>query len=87
MLLSFFSIDFKIAAISILFTIKSIIQQCGKMETKGFFQLEVINLKSSQMSWLALSALFEYICYGSTAILNILILSVRGPSSASDSDV
>ena len=35
------------------------------------------NLKSSYMSLLALSASFEYLCCGSTAIINILILSVR----------
>ena len=28
----------------------------------------------------AFSALFEHLCYGTTAIINILILSVRGPS-------
>ena len=39
----------------------------------GFF-----NLKSSQMPWLALSGSFEYLCYGSTTIINILTLSVRG---------
>ena len=33
------------------------------------------------MSWLALYDSFEYLCYGSTAIGNILILSVRGSSS------
>ena len=37
------------------------------------------NLKSSQMSYLALSASFEYLWYGFTAIINILILSARGP--------
>ena len=30
-------------------------------EVKGF------NFKSSKMSWLDLSASFEYLCYGSTA--------------------
>ena len=30
------------------------------------------------MSWLALSASFEYLCYEPTVIINILILSVRG---------
>ena len=30
------------------------------------------------MSYLALSASFEYLCYGSTAIINILILTARG---------
>ena len=30
------------------------------------------------MSQLAISALFEYLCYESTAIMNILILTVRG---------
>ena len=39
-----------------------------KMATKGLF-----NLKSSQMSWLGLSASFENLCYGSTAIINILL--------------
>ena len=32
------------------------------------------------MSLLALPASFEYLCYGSTAITNILILPVRGSS-------
>ena len=32
------------------------------------------------MAYLALSASFEYLCYGSTAIRNILILSARGLS-------
>ena len=36
---------------------------------------------------LAFSASFEYLCYGSRAIRNILILSVRGPTLLSDSDV
>ena len=30
------------------------------------------------MSYLALSASFEYLCYGSTAIINVLIRSVHG---------
>ena len=30
------------------------------------------------MSWLALSDSFEYLCYGSTAIRNIFIPTVRG---------
>ena len=44
---------------------------------EGFF-----NSKSSEMSYLhvAISGSFEYLCYGSTAIRNILILAVRGPS-------
>ena len=32
------------------------------------------------MSLLVLSVSFEYLCYGSTVIINILILSVWGPS-------
>ena len=32
------------------------------------------------MSLLALSGSIEYLCYGSTATINILILSVQGPS-------
>ena len=32
------------------------------------------------MSWLALSDSFEYLCYGSMNIRNILILTVRGQS-------
>ena len=40
---------------------------------KGF-----LNLKSSQMSQLALSASFEYLCYGSTPIVNILIFFSAG---------
>ena len=43
-------------------------------------QRVVFYLKSSEMSWLALSDLFEYLCYGSTAIRNILFFSVRGSS-------
>ena len=39
-----------------------------------------MNLKSSLMSRLALSGLFEYLWYGSVGIRNILILSVRGLS-------
>ena len=35
-------------------------------------------LKSSYISQLALSASFEYLCYGFTAIINILLFSVRG---------
>ena len=44
-----------------------------RMETKGVF----FNLKSS-ISQLALSASFEYICYGSTVIINMLFIAVRG---------
>ena len=44
------------------------------METEILFDFEII------INVLALSALFEYLCYGSTIIINILILSVRGPS-------
>ena len=32
------------------------------------------------MSELALSGSFEYLCYGSTTIIHILILTVWGPS-------
>ena len=39
------------------------------METKGIF-----NLKSSSMSYLALSASFEYLCYGSITITICLIV-------------
>ena len=41
-------------------------------------QSSCFNLKSTQMCWLALFALFEYISYGSTAIINIFTPSVRG---------
>ena len=34
----------------------------------------MFNLKSSQMSYLALSTSFEYLCYGSTAIINTINL-------------
>ena len=44
--------------------------------TKGFSYL-----KSSPMSFLTLSDSLEYLCYESTAIRNIVILSVRGSSS------
>ena len=36
------------------------------------------------MSLLALSTSFEYLCYGSTTIMNILLFSVRGSTSESD---
>ena len=39
------------------------------MEAKGFFKFEIL------MS--AVSDLFEYLCFGSTAILNRSILTVR----------
>ena len=42
-----------------------------------FFQFEIIK---NFISYLALSYLFEYLCYESTAILNILILPVGGTS-------
>ena len=45
------------------------------METKGFFQFEII---------LALSDSFEYICYGSMAIINVFTLAVRGPNLVPD---
>ena len=32
------------------------------------------------MCYLALSASFEYVCYGSTASITLLIISVRGPT-------
>ena len=44
---------------------------------KVFFQFEII----IQMSLLPLSDSFEYLCYGSTTIRNILILSAPGSSS------
>ena len=43
------------------------------METQGFF-----NLKLSLISLLAVAASFEYLCYGSTNIINIFTLSVWG---------
>ena len=39
------------------------------------------------MSVLALSDSFEYLCYGSTASINIFTLSVRGSTWTSESDV
>ena len=45
------------------------------MGTKGFFQFEIIiNVLASP------SDSFEYLCYRSTPIRNILFFSVRGPS-------
>ena len=40
-------------------------------------QRVILNLKLSSMPQLALSASFEYVCYGSTAITYFFILSVR----------
>ena len=40
----------------------------------------IFNLKPPYMSWIALSASFEYLCYWSTANGTILILSFRGSS-------
>ena len=42
------------------------------MEIKGIFQFEII------INVLALSASFEYLCYGSTAIRNTVTLTARG---------
>ena len=41
---------------------------------KRFFRFEII------INVLALCASFEYLCHGSTAIINILLLSARGSS-------
>ena len=46
------------------------------MDIKDFFQLEIM------INVLALSASFEYLCYGSTDIINILTLTVRGSTLA-----
>ena len=43
-------------------------------------QRAIFNLKSSNISQLSLSDSFEYLCHGSTIIINILILSAQGPS-------
>ena len=53
------------------------------------------NLKSSKISLVALPGLFEYLCYGSSALIIIIIPSARGPAlyvriwrlQMSDSDV
>ena len=39
------------------------------------------------MSYLSISASFEYLCYGSTTVINILILSAREPSLDVRNDV
>ena len=44
------------------------------MQNKGFFY----NLKASLMSYLALSASFEYLCYRSTAIITYSFFTVWG---------
>ena len=53
------------------------------MEIKGL----VFNLKSAYMSLLALSALFEYLCYGSAAIKHISLFQCRDRFETSESDV
>ena len=45
------------------------------METKGFFQFEIIIYV---LILLYLSDSFKYLCYGSTAIINIFTLTVQG---------
>ena len=46
------------------------------------------NLKSSSMSLLAFSASFEYLCYGSTANLNMLLLQMsESDVYTSDADI
>ena len=42
-----------------------------------------LNLSASKISKLAISASFEYLCYESKAVMNILIISVRGPLACS----
>ena len=58
------------------------------METKGFFQFKIL-IKC--MSLLALSASFKYLCFESTAIINILIILMWGGGGGrqytSESDV
>ena len=55
---------------------------------RGFFS---INYEYQKVFWILnhhkfLSDSFEYLCYGSTTIRNILILLVRGPSKAYTSE-
>ena len=50
-------------------------------DQRRFFKFEIIDILDVLVSS---SASFEYICYGSTAITNILIILVRGPSLESD---
>ena len=61
---------------------KLYILSCGNLECRAprglSYTKYVFNLKSSYIFSLALSASFEYLCYGSTAIIIFLILSVRG---------
>ena len=47
---------------------------CINPETEGFFQFEII------INALVVSASYEYLCYGSTIIINIFTLTVRGTS-------
>ena len=50
-------------------------------------QRDFYNLKSSQLSPLALSASVEYLCYGSMTVRNIFTLTARGSRAVtSDSD-
>ena len=53
------------------------------METKGF----VFNLKSADISSAALSASFEYLCYGFVAIKHISLFQCRYRFETSESDV
>ena len=55
---------------------------CLNNKKKKFF----FNLKSSEMSQLPLSGSFEYLCYGSTAILNILFCPVRNRLNLTSTD-
>ena len=52
------------------------------METSVFF-----NLKLSFINVLAFSASFEYLCYESTAIIGILIISVQSSGTSKDGPV
>ena len=52
------------------------------METKRIFHFEIII-----NALVSFSDSFEYPCYGSMAVSNILILSVREPTIDSESDV
>ena len=54
---------------------KTLIFLVKSMETKGFFIL-----KSSKMSQLVSSDLFEHLYYGSTAIVNMFTLTAQGPA-------
>ena len=74
-----YPLEYMFPVIPLLPTCMSAAEQVITLTMLKYFQQET-NLKLSLISWLAVSASFEYLCYGSTTIINILT-SKKVPAS------